>query len=178
MEDQDLTQKLEKMSLPAAETPLNQQRLRRLLLQKHVQLNQSPLFLPWLWKTATLLSCSLAVLLLLFSAYSGFIPRDASLAREIALNDPRVKALIEKGAIVNSIDVSGDRASVSVSSRPPRAASPKLALPAADRGAEGLLKIQSPAAPSVSPFPRTVFLVEVDLRKGTVTEIREVEWTK
>ena len=174
MTKDQLEEKLEKMSLPILELSGHRQKLRWFLLQEYAKLGERPEFLAWFWKGATVLSCSLAALLFLFYSSSVFLPRDASLAREIAVQDARVKALIEEGAIINTVEVSGDQAFVSLKSPLLRKGdSLKVALPAASgSSAENLFQASTP------PPSQTVFLIDIDLKKRAVTNVQEVEWRK
>jgi len=176
MEEPKLIQKLTQMTKPEIELGLYRSRLRLALLTKHGQVKQSQAVFGLAWKTMTVVSCSLALFLFLVINESLWPAQGAARAKEIAVSDPRVADLINQGAIIGDISVVEDQAVISLRS-PLASKRDTMNLPAQPATQKSLEALPG-ARPLPSPSSETVFLVEVDLKKGEVSTIQAVEWTR
>lgn len=107
MKNEDLIKKLEETSLPEIEIPSHKGKLKRVLLNKYSQEKRG-------WETFNILKRLVPVgaitIILIVLIFNNLIFPQYSLAkaREIALKNPQIQELIEKGAIVKDVKVVKD----------------------------------------------------------------------
>jgi len=107
---EDLIEKLEKTSLPEIEISSHKRKLRQVLLNQYQKEKKNWLFFSIFQKFAF---ASLG-LILIFFLFNNLIYPNYSLAKakEIALKDPQIKEMIEKGGVIKDIEIIRNRAFV------------------------------------------------------------------
>ncbi len=108
MEINDLVKKLEGLKLPEIELLGHKHQLRYFLLSRY-QKAQKQAFVLDLFLKAAPVGFALIALVLVFSNSSLFPLPSAALAKEIAMQDPRVTALMEQGAIIKETQLADSR---------------------------------------------------------------------
>lgn len=104
MEKNDLIKKLKKISLPEIEIPSHKKELKQVLLSKYYQEKRT-------WETFNILKKAVpvgaVVIILIVLILNNLIFPKYTLvqAKEIALKNPQIKELIDKGAIVKDIKI-------------------------------------------------------------------------
>jgi hypothetical protein len=107
---EDLIEKLEKIKTPEIEISSHKRKLRQVLLNQYQKEKKNWLFFNIFQKFAL---ASLGVILIFF-LFNNLIYPSYSLARakEIALRDPQIKAMIEKGGVIKDIEIIRNQAFV------------------------------------------------------------------
>lgn len=155
-----MIQRLNKIERPEIELPAQRQKLRRVLLRQY---DRPPSFgLAW---PVLPVALALAVFLVWVFQPSVFPRTDVALAKEIALQDARVRSLIDRGAIIKETELADNKGYLLVQLAESR--------PAAAEGSV-FFSIREQGSPSsLGPTP-AVFLVEVDFRGKKVSDLKEV----
>jgi len=113
MEEENLIKKLEETSLPEIEIPSHKRKLKQILLDKYFREKRN-------WEVFNVLRKvvpvgAIAIVLIILISYSLISPQySLAKARGIAMRDPRIKELIERGAVIKDVKILKDKAYVLV----------------------------------------------------------------
>lgn len=154
MTKEELTQKLEKIKLPEIELLSHKQKLRRFLMSRYSIEQKRREILAFL-RPVLVGGFALAILLAAIFNASFFTRPSLALAKEIALRDPRIRSLVDQGAIIKETQL-------------------------ADKKGYLLLGLrQFPVGPAPLKSANilakdSAFLVEVDFKDKKVSELKEL----
>ncbi|MBZ9569690.1 hypothetical protein KJA16_02095 [Patescibacteria group bacterium] len=113
MEEENLIKKLEEASLPEIEIPSHKRKLKRVLLNKYFREKRNWEIFNILRKVVPV-GAIVIILIILISNNLIFPQYSLAKAKEIAIRDPQIKELIEKGAIIKDVKILQDKAYVLV----------------------------------------------------------------
>jgi len=110
MEEKNLIEKLEKTSLPEIEIPSHKRKLGQILLSKYHREKRNWAVFNIFQKTIPI---GIAIILIFFAVNNLIYPSyNLAKAKEIALRDPQIKELIEKGGVIKDVKIIKNRAYV------------------------------------------------------------------
>jgi len=115
MEEKDLIKKLEKIELPEIEIPSHKEKLKLILESQYLKEKKGWEIFP-IWKRVLIPAGTVAVIIIIALLISNLIFPQYTLAQveEIALKNPQIKELIEKGAEIKDIKIIKDKGYVLV----------------------------------------------------------------
>jgi len=115
MEEKDLIKKLEKIELPEIEIPSHKEKLKSILESQYLKEKKGWGIFP-IREKILIPAGTIAVIILIVSLISNLIFPQYTLAQveEIALKNPQIKELIEKGAEIKDIKIIKDKGYVLV----------------------------------------------------------------
>jgi hypothetical protein len=160
---EDLTEKLEKVKTPEIEILSHKEKLRQILLSQYQRERKNWLFFSIFQK----LAFTGLGLILIFFVFNNLIYPNYSLAkaREIALKDPRIKAMIEKGGAIKDLQIIENQAFVLIQpAKEEIVTAPQIAEKKA-------LGIEEKAEKKEE---RPVALAEINLREEKVAKIEKI----
>jgi len=116
MEIEDLIKKLEKIELPEIEIPSHKEKLKSILESQYLKEKRGWEIFP-IWKRGLIPAGTIAVIIIIALLISNLIFPQYTLAQveEIAMKNPQVKELIERGAEIKDIKIIKDRGYVLLS---------------------------------------------------------------
>ena len=116
MEIEDLIKKLEKIELPEIEIPSHKEKLKSILESQYLKEKRGWGIFP-IWKKILIPAGTIAVIIIIALLISNLIFPQYTLAQveEIAMKNPQVKELIERGAEIKDIKIIKDRGYVLLS---------------------------------------------------------------
>jgi hypothetical protein len=165
MEEKNLIEKLEKTSIiPEIEISSHKRKLREILLSKYPREKRNWVIFNIFQKTIPI---GIAIILIFFTINNLIYPSyTLAKAKEIALKDPQVKELIEKGAVIKDVKIVKGRAYVLIQS----AESKTKEEPAIPK----LESLGSPRVEEIKKEEMQVALAEVDIKEGKVAKIEKI----
>jgi len=177
MEEEDLIKKLEKIELPEIEIPGHKEKLKSILESQYLKEKKGWEIFP-IWKRVLIPAGTVAVIIIIALLISNLIFPQYTLAQveEIALKNPQIKELIEKGAEIKDIKIIKDKGYVLVGPKEAAFQTKQLeegALVEINLRAKKVLRIDK-ITPQVSP------LTEEDKEnvKKTIEKLGEPEITE
>jgi hypothetical protein len=166
MKEKNLIEKLEKTSIiPEIEISSHKRKLREILLSKYPREKRNWVVFNIFQKTIPI---GIAIVLIFFTINNLIYPSyTLAKAKEIALKDPQVKELIEKGAVIKDVKIVKDHAYVLIQSAESKTkeepAIPKLESLGSPRVVEEIKKEEMQVA-----------LAEVDIKEWKVAKIEKI----
>lgn len=166
MKEEDLIKKIERIELPEVELSGHRHKLRRFLMSRHsIEQKRGEVFS--FLRPVLVGGFAFAILLAVILNASFFTRPSLALAKEIALQDSRVRSLIDRGAIIKETELADNKGYLLVQlteSRP------------APASAEGSVFFSAKERGSLSPFGpnQAVFLIEVDFKGKKVSDLKEI----
>ena len=159
---EDLTKKLEEISLPEIEIPSHKRELRETLLSKYPKEKRIWAVFDILQKTIPL---GMAIILIFFAINNLIYPHyNLSKAKEIALKNPQVKELIEKGGKIKDIEIIKNQAYLLVQ---PIREEEKMAIPELEK--MGATEIREAEKEEISGA-----LIQVNLKGKEINKIERL----
>jgi len=155
MEEQDLIKKLEEVKAPEVELASHKRKLRAYLLSQYPVQEAFGFF-----KRALPIGFAFIILLALVFETSIFQGPDVVTAKDIAMKDPRVKALIEEGGVIKETQLADSKGYMLVRLDKPK----ELSYQDKTMAVSG----------TVSEEPVSEFLIEVDFKEKKVSQIKEL----
>ena len=161
---EDLTEKLEKVKTPEIEILSHKEKLRQILLSQYQRERKNWLFFSIFQK----LAFTGLGLILIFFVFNNLIYPNYSLAkaREIALKDPQIKEMIEKGGMIKDLQIIKNQAFVLIqTAKEEIVTAPQIAEKKA-------LGIEEERAEKKEERP--VALAEINLKEEKVAKIEKI----
>ena len=159
---EDLTKKLEEISLPEIEIPSHKRELRETLLSKYPKEKRIWAVFDILQKTIPL---GMAIILIFFAINNLIYPNyNLSKAKEIALKNPQVKELIEKGGEIKDIEIIKNQAYLLVQ---PIREEEKMAIPELEK--MGAAEVREAEKEEISGA-----LIQINLKGKEINKIKKL----
>jgi len=158
MEEQDLIKKLEEVKAPEIELAGHKRKLRAYLLSQYSKREVFSFF-----RKALPMGFAFIILLALVFETSIFQRPDIVTAKDIAMKDPRFKALIEEGGVIKETQLADSKAYILVSMAKP-----------SEKPEEAILEIRQDKAMAGKEESVGEFLIEIDFKKKEVSQIKEL----